>query len=147
MQYDQLKSDITAALKAHDKTRLLILRQWHSEIKDIEVNERREISEQDVDDMLKRLIKQTKETLEGSLKAGNNAERTATLQEQVAILESYLPKQLDGEELAALVQQTVSELGASSKKDMGRVMGALTKATGGNFNKAHAAAQLNTLLQ
>ena len=69
------------------------------EIKNIEVNERRDITDADVDAMLKRLIKQTKETLDGSIKAGNDQERTDTLTAQVAILESYLPKQVSGDEL------------------------------------------------
>ena len=79
MQYDELKEHIKQAMKAHDKVRLSILRQVHGEIKNIEVNERRDITEQDVDDMTKRVIKQTKETLEGSIKAGNNQERTDML--------------------------------------------------------------------
>ena len=59
MQYDELKEHIKQAMKAHDKVRLSILRQVHGEIKNIEVNERRDITEQDVDDMTKRVIKQT----------------------------------------------------------------------------------------
>ena len=146
MTYDELKSLIKDAMKAHDKTRLSILRQVHGEIKNIEVNERRDITDADVDAMLKRLIKQTKETLDGSIKAGNNQERTDTLTEQVAILEGYLPEQVEGEALMALIDEVVAETGATTKKDMGRVMGALTQRTGGNFDKAAAAATLNQRL-
>ena len=89
--------------------------------------------------MLKRVIKQTKETLDGSIKAGNNQERTDTLTEQVAILEGYLPEQIEGEALMALIDEAVAETGATTKKDMGRVMGTLTQRTGGNFDKAAAA--------
>ena len=146
MQYDELKEHIKQAMKAHDKVRLSILRQVHGEIKNIEVNERRDITEQDVDDMTKRVIKQTKETLEGSIKAGNNQERTDTLTEQVAILEEYLPRQVEGDELAALIDEVLADTGASTKKDMGRVMGELTKRTGGNFDKAAAAKELGSKL-
>ena len=139
MQYDELKEETKTAMKAKDKNRLSILRQVHGEIKNIEVNERRDITEEDVNAMLKRLIKQTGETLEGSIKAGNDEERTATLTEQVAILEGYLPKQVSGEELEALISETLAETGAESKRDMGKVMGALTAKTGGNFDKAAAA--------
>ena len=111
MQYDQLKEEIKKAMKAHDKTRLSILRQVHGEIKNIEVNERREITEPDVDAMIKRLIKQTSETLEGSIKAGNNEERTEMLRCQVAILEEYLPEQISGDKLVALVEKTINEVG------------------------------------
>ena len=137
MEYQQLQDEIKAAMKARDNHRRDILRQVHTELKAIEVNERREVT--DVDAMLKRVIKQTKETLDGSIKAGNNQERTDTLAEQVAILEEYLPRQVEGDELAALIEVVLADTGASTKKDMGRVMGELTKRTGGNFDKAGAA--------
>ena len=146
MKYEELKEEIKNAMKAHDKVRLSILRQVHGEIKIIEVNERREITDSDVDAMLKRLIKQTSETLEGSIKAGNNEERTETLRAQVAILEEYLPKQISGDELIALVEKTIAEVGATTKRDMGKVMGALNAATGGNFDKAAAAKEVGSRL-
>lgn len=146
MNYIELQDEIKTAMKAKDKVRLSILRQLHGEIKNIEVNERRDITEKDVDDMLKRLIKQTKETLDGSIKAGTDQERTDTLTEQVAILEGYLPEQVSGDALIALIDQVLAETGASTKKDMGRVMGALTQATGGNFDKAAAAKELGAKL-
>ena len=61
MNYQELRDEIKAAMKAKDKARLAILRQVLGEIKNIEVNERREITDADVDAMLKRTIKQTKE--------------------------------------------------------------------------------------
>lgn len=146
MNYEELQNEIKAAMKAKDKPRLSILRQVHGEIKNIEVNERREITDADVDAMLKRLIKQTKETLDGSIKAGNDQERTDTLTAQVAVLESYLPKQVAGDDLASLIDEVLAETGASSKKDMGRIMGALTGKTGGNFDKAAAAQMLGQKL-
>lgn len=142
MKYQELQDEIKAAMKAKDKDRLSILRQVHGEIKNIEVNERREITDADVDAMLKRTIKQTKETLEGSIKAGNDQERTDRLAAQVEILEAYLPKQVSGDELAALIDTVLAETGAATKKEMGRVMGELTKRTGGNFDKAAAAKTL-----
>lgn len=110
------------------------------------MNERRQIAEADADAMLKRVIKQAKETLDGSIKAGNNQERTDTPTEQVAILEGYLPKQVEGDGLMALIDEVVSETGTTTKKGMGKVMGALTQRTGGNFDKTAAAAELNKRL-
>lgn len=146
MEYQQLQDEIKAAMKARDNHRRDILRQVHTELKAIEVNERRDVTEADVDAMLKRVIKQTKETLDGSIKAGNNQERTDTLTEQVAILEGYLPKQVEGDELVALISEVLTDTGATSKKEMGLVMGELTKRTGGNFDKAAAAKELGTKL-
>lgn len=142
MNYAELKDAIKDAMRAKDKDRLAILRQVHGELKNIEVNERREVVDKDVDDMLKRTIKQAKETLDGSIKAGNDEERTERLKFQVAVLEEYLPKQLAGAELSALIDAVLADTGASTKKEMGRVMGELTKRTGGNFDKAGAAKEL-----
>lgn len=142
MNYEELREEIKNAMKAKDKPRLGILRQVLGEVKNIEVNERREITDADVDAMLKRTIKQTKETLDGSIKAGTDQERTDTLTAQVEILESYLPKQVSGEELSALIDAVLAETGAATKKEMGKVMGALTQKTGGNFDKAAAAKEL-----
>lgn len=146
MTKDELQAQMVAAMKAKDKTRLSIIRQVMGEVKNLEVDERRDATEEDVDRMIKRLIKQTGETLEMSIKAANNQERTDTLTEQVEILESLLPAQLSGDALVALIEQTIAELGASSKKDMGRVMGALTKATGGIFDKPAAAREVGARL-
>lgn len=146
MTNEELHDEMVAAMKAKDKTRLSIIRQVMAEVKNVEVNERRDATEEDVNGMIKRLIKQTGETLEMSVKAGNNQERTDTLTEQVKILESLLPEQLSGEALVALVEQTIAEVGATTRKDMGRVMGALNKATGGNFDKAAAAKEVGSRL-
>ena len=112
MTYDELKEMIKDAMRARDKDRLSILRQVHGELKDIEVNERREVTDEDVTAMIKRVIKQTSETLEGSIKAGNNQERTDMLDGQVKLLESLLPEQVTGEALVALVEKTIADLGA-----------------------------------
>lgn len=73
----------------------------------------------DVDAMLKRTIKQTKETLDGSIKAGNDQDRTDTLTEQVKILEEYLPKQVSGEELSALIGEVLSRNRCNHKEGNG----------------------------
>ena len=131
MTYDELKEMIKDAMRARDKDRLSILRQVHGELKDIEVNERREVTDEDVTAMIKRVIKQTSETLEGSIKAGNNQERTDMLDGQVKLLESLLPEQVTGEALVALVEKTIADLGA---------------ATGGNLDKAEAAKEVGKRL-
>ena len=146
MTNEELHNEMVAAMKAKDKVRLSIVRQVMGEVKNLEVNERRDAIEEDVNTMIKRLIKQTTETLEMSRKAGNNQERTDTLTEQVEILESLLPEQLSGDALIELIEKTIAEVGAATRKDMGRVMGALNKATGGNFDKAAAAKEVGARL-
>lgn len=146
MTNQELHDEMVAAMKAKDKTRLSIIRQVMAEVKNVEVNERRDATEEDVTSMVKRLIKQTSETLEMSIKAANNQERTDILTEQVKILEGLLPAQLSGDELVALIEKTIAEVGATTRKDMGRVMGAINKATGGNFDKASAAKEVGARL-
>ena len=146
MTNEELHAQMVAAMKAKDKTRLSIIRQVMAEVKNIEVNERRDVTEEDVNSMIKRLIKQTSETLEMSKQAGNNQERTDVLTQQVEILESLLPEQVSGDALVALIEKTIAEVGAESRKDMGRVMGALNAATGGNFDKAQAAKEVGSRL-
>lgn len=146
MTNEELHNQMVAAMKAKDKVRLSIIRQVMAEVKNVEVNERRDATEEDVNSMIRRLIKQTNETLEMSRKAANNQERTDTLALQVEILESLLPAQLSGDALVELIEQTIAETGATTRKDMGRVMGALNKATGGNFDKAAAAKEVGSRL-
>lgn len=146
MTNEELHNEMVAAMKAKDRVRLSIVRQVMGEVKNLEVNERRDATEEDVNTMIKRLIKQTTETLEMSRKAGNNQERTDTLAQQVEILESLLPEQLSGDALVELIEKTIAEVGAATRKDMGRVMGALNKATGGNFDKAAAAKEVGARL-
>ncbi|MGI6216859.1 MAG: GatB/YqeY domain-containing protein [Coriobacteriales bacterium] len=147
MDKQELLDQIKQAMKSGDKVRRDILRQVHGEVKNIEVNERRDVTEEDVNNMIKRVLKQTGETLEASIKAANNDERTAILQQKVDILKSCLPKQISGEELEKLVEDTIAEVGAKTKKEMGKVMGALNSKTGGNFDKAAAAKKIQGILK
>ena len=143
---DVVRAAMVEAMKAKDKARKDSLSMLLSALKNAQIDKREELTEDEENAVVKKEIKQTKETLEGSIKAGNNQERTDLLAAQVEILESYLPKQVSGDELIALIEKTLTETGATSKKEMGKVMGALTKATGGNFDKAAAAAELGKRL-
>ena len=147
MTYEELHAEMVAAMKAKDKVRLGVTRLVLGELKNAASRGgAHEISEEETTAQIKRTLKQTNETLEMSEKAGNNPERTENLREQVAVLESLLPQQVSGDELVALVEKTIAELGATSKKDMGRVMGALTAATNGNFDKPAAAKEVGSRL-
>lgn len=147
MTYEELHAEMVAAMKAKDKVRLGVTRLVLGELKNTASRGgAHEITEEETTAQIKRTLKQTNETLEMSEKAGNNSERTENLREQVAVLESLLPAQVSGDELAALIDQVIAEIGAESKKDMGRVMGALTKATNGNFDKPAAAQMVGARL-
>lgn len=148
MTKEELLDEIKKSMKAHDKNRTQILRLVNQSVKQIEVDERRDVSEADITAAVKKLQKVTAEELDGLHKAGEatHAERIALLEEQSKILDSLLPEQVAGEKLELLIDETMAKLGATTKRDMGKVMGALTKATNGNFDKPYAASYLGKKL-
>lgn len=134
-----LVAEITAAMRSHDKPRLSILRQVKNEIDIKEKDARRDATGEEVVAALKKVLKQTAETLEGSVRAGTSEERTALLTGQVAILEGYLPAQVAGDELVAIVERVLADNAISEKRDMGRAIGLVTAECGGNCDKAEVA--------
>lgn len=148
MRYEELRENITAAMKAKDKLRLSILRQVLNEVDSSVKSDPKKDSaiESDVDAALKKTLKQTRETLEASEKVGTNQQRTNELAAQARMLEEYLPEQLDGEKLEQRIDGIISELAIDSIKGMGKIMGTLTAETGGNFDKGAAAAYAKSKL-
>ncbi len=142
-----LAEEIKSAMRAHDKPRLSVLRLVKNEIDSKEKDERRELSDEEVVAALKKVLKQTGETLEGSIKAANDDARTALLQTQVEILESYLPPQIEGAELEAIVDSILAEKGFAEKREMGRAIGEVVAAAGGNCDKAEVARLVGSRLK
>ncbi|GAB4281304.1 MAG: GatB/YqeY domain-containing protein [Coriobacteriia bacterium] len=134
-----LSAEIASAMRAHDKPRLSILRLVKNEIDTKEKESGAELAPQDVVAALKKVLKQTGETLEASEQAGTNAERTALLKEQVEILRGYLPEQVTGDALVAVVERVIAEGGFVEKRDMGRAIGLVVAECGGNCDKAEVA--------
>ena len=110
MEYKTLRTEINNSMKAKDEARLSALRLVLGEVDLAVINDKNksEAAEADVDAALKKTLKQTKETLEASEKAGNDAERTARLAAQVAVLEEYLPEQLEGEKLEQRIDAIIA---------------------------------------
>lgn len=148
MKKEELLEQIKFAMKAHDKARVSILRQVNQAVKQVEVDERRDATEADITKAVKKLQKVTAEELDGLRKAGaeSHAERIQELSTQADVLSQLLPRQLEGADLEKLADSLIAELGATSKRDMGKIMGALTKATNGNFDKPAAAAYVGSKL-
>ena len=148
MKKEELLEQIKLAMKARDKVRVSILRQVNQAVKQVEVAERRDAPEADITKAVKKLQKVTAEELDGLRKAGaeSHAERIQELSTQADVLSQLLPRQLEGADLEQLADSLIAELGATSKRDMGKVMGALTKATNGNFDKPAAAAYVGSKL-
>ena len=124
----QIESKLNEALKAKDKNSYLTLRLIVSAIKDAEIagrsEGRKEVADSDVTVILKKMIKQRNESCEVYKKAGRN-ELLANEMREIEVINIFLPKQLDDEETKKICKEVVKAVGASSMKDMGKVMGAL----------------------
>ncbi|MCS7463471.1 GatB/YqeY domain-containing protein [Paenibacillus doosanensis] len=121
---EKLNEDMKLAMKSQDKFKLTVIRMVRAAIKNIEIDQRKTLDDQEVLDVLSREIKQRKDSLQEFEKAGRD-DLAETVKAEIEILMEYLPQQLSEEEVKAIVQQTIQEVGASSKADMGKVMGAL----------------------
>jgi uncharacterized protein YqeY len=118
---DTLLSDIKAAMKAQEKEKLLALRTLHSEIKNLELMEQKELDDGNVAGVVAKAIKQRMESIE-QFKAANRNDLVEKEQAQADIYKKYLPAQLTKEEIEGIVTAAVAEAGAQGKQDMGKVM-------------------------
>ena len=124
----QIDEKLNQALKAKDKSTYSTLRLVVSAIKDAEIAARtkgqKEMTDSDIMAILKKMIKQRNESCEVYKKAGRN-ELLENETKEIEVISNYLPKQLSEEETKKLCQEAIKTSGASSMKDMGKVMGIL----------------------
>ena len=124
----QIDDKLNQALKAKDKNTYPTLRLIVSAIKDAEIAGRssgkKEIKDSDIISLLKKMIKQRNESCEVYAKAGRE-ELLENERKEITIINSFLPKQLSDEETKKICEETIKSVGATSMKDMGKIMGAL----------------------
>jgi len=121
---ERLNEDMKQAMKSQDKFKLSTIRMVRSAIKNLEIDLKRTLNDDEVLEILSREIKQRKDSLQEFIKAGRD-DLAVNLKAEIEIIGQYLPVQLTEEEIKVIVQQTIQETGASSKADMGKVMSAL----------------------
>ncbi len=121
---DMLNRDMKTALKAGEKNKLSVIRMAKSAILYAEKEKLHELDDEEIIEVLFRETKIRKKDIEEYKRLGKT-ETVESLEQEVAILSSYLPQQLTDEEVEELVRQTIFEVGANSIKDMGKVMGAV----------------------
>lgn len=133
---DQLTEDIKDAMRAKDKVRLRTLRSLRAALQKKQIDGRdgsgdeAELSEQEVLTVIRKEAKQRKESIE-QFKEGGRDDLVAKEQEELNVLEEYLPDPLSDEKLHAIIDDIIDDTGASSMADMGRVMGpAMSKLRG-----------------
>ena len=147
---DKIDTDYKNALKSKDKIQISTYRLILSGIKDLDISNRsgpnkKNTDDEDIKKLLKKMIKQRSESID-IYKKNNRKDLLEVEQKESEILSGYLPKQFSEEETKKICTQTVSALGASSIKDMGKVMGELKKKYADILDFAKAGSLLKELL-
>lgn len=136
---DRLTEDMKQAMKAKDKPRVSTLRMMKSSLKNESIKLGKELSADDELTVLGRELKQRRDSLREYENAGRD-DLAAGERAEIAIIENYMPEPLSDEELERIVAETIRQVGASTKADMGKVMSAVMpkvkgKADGSQVNK------------
>jgi uncharacterized protein YqeY len=136
---ERIKADMKEAMRAKDNSKRDTLRNIQAGIKQIEVDERKELSDAEVEAILAKYLKQREDAKAQFAEAGRN-DLVEKEEAEIALVQKYLPEPLSDEELVAILKEVVSSVGAESMKDMGRVMGAAkteigSRADGGRINQ------------
>lgn len=123
---ETLNNDIKIAMKAKDKETLSVLRMIKTAVQSAEIDKRAELSAEEELTILAREAKQRRESLAEFIKA-ERQELIQKTEQELEIVERYLPKQLTVEEVKAEIAKVASEIGATTQKDFGKLMGAVMK--------------------
>ncbi len=121
---EKLLEDQKLAMKAREKLRLNVIRGLRSEIKNAEIARKQPLTEEEALSVLQRELKKRKEALADYERSGRSS-LLQELKEEMEIISAYLPPQLSEEEIKEMAQKAIAGLGATSKKEMGKVMGVL----------------------
>ena len=121
---EQLNEDMKQAMRAKDKNRLSAIRMVRGAVRDKEINGKVELDDNGVLEVIASQIKKRKDALE-QLRKSNREDLVEAEMEQINALQEFLPAQLSMEEIEAAVTGAIEELGATSMRDMGKVMGTL----------------------
>lgn len=141
----RIKTAVVAAMKAKDKERLGVLRMLQAAIKQVEVDERKELTDADVLKILSSYARKVKDQLAGAEGSGR-AELVAAARAELAIVQEFLPAELDDAALEAAVREAIAESGAAGPRDMGKVMKAVGPRTAGRADGARVSAMVKKLL-
>lgn len=129
----RLQNDLKAAMKSGDTSRRDTIRLLISEVKKKEIEVRHELQHAEELQLLQQQAKQRKESIEQFQSAGRD-DLVGKEQIQLEIIESYLPQQMTDEELREFIEDGISKTGAKGPKDMGKLMGLLSKSTDGRVD-------------
>lgn len=127
---DVLTEDMKHAMKNKEKLRLAVIRMVRANIRNVEIDDKKELTDDEVLKVLMKEVKMRKDSLEEFKKA----ERTDLIEQteqEIKVLQKYLPEPMTDEELCKIVEQVIADVGATTVKDMGKVMKAVMSETNG----------------
>lgn len=141
----RLQEDVKQAMKARDRKRLAATRMIMAAIKQREVDERIELGDEQVIEVLSRMLKQRRDSLAQYEQAGRQdlAEQEAY---EIELINDYLPPALDTAAIESIIEEAIATTGASSLRDIGKVMGALTPRVKGRADMAEVSRRVKERL-
>jgi uncharacterized protein YqeY len=142
---ERITDDMKAAMRSGEKERLGVIRMITSAIKQREVDERITLDDAQVLSVLEKMIKQRKESVV-QFQAGNRPDLVEKESAEITLLQGYLPSPLSDAELDALIQDAIAATGASSIKDMGKVMAVIKGKAQGRADMAAVGAKIKAKL-
>ena len=147
---ETIETEYKNALKAKDKSKISTYRLILSSIKDLDISNRsgsnkKETDDEDIKKLLKKMVKQRAESID-IYKKNNRTDLLEVEQNEYNILTSFLPQQLSDEEIKKICKETIIKLGASTIKDMGKVMGEIKKLHADEIDFAKAGPLIKELL-
>lgn len=122
--HDRLTEDLKLAMKARDQLRMDVIRMIKAAVMNKEMEIKKDLDDAEMSRVMTTMIKQRRESVE-QFEKGHRAELAAKERQEIAILESYLPQALSLEQLSAVVDAAIQDIGAQSLKEMGAVMKAV----------------------
>ena len=141
----QIHDDMKTAMKAGDKDRLKVVRLMLAAIQQIEVDQRTELNDTAVLGVLNKMVKQRRDSISQFRDGGRDDLADIELGE-IGIIENYLPEQMSDDELDTMIGKAISETGAESIRDMGKVMGAVKAQAAGRADMAAVGAKVKSIL-
>ncbi|MCB5173728.1 MULTISPECIES: GatB/YqeY domain-containing protein [Microvirga] len=149
MLRDRFTADMKEAMKAGDKRRLGAIRLIQAALKDKDIeargNGKDPLSDEEILALLQKMVKQRQESI-AMYEQGGRTELAQQEKDEVEVISSYLPKQMDEAETRAAIEEAIAETGASSMKDMGKVVGALRAKYAGRMDFGRASGLVKDML-
>lgn len=142
---NQIQEDMKTAMKAGDKDWLKVVRLIRAAIKQQEVDQRIELDDAAVLSVLSKMVKQRRDSV-AQFRDGGRDDLADAEQDEIAVLENYLPEQLSNADVEQLIEQAIAEAGATSIRDMGKVMGIVKQKAEGRADLGAASSKVKALL-